>query len=89
MAPSKSVGLLQPIDVDLADRCFPKPKCDPNAPFRTIDGSCNNLNFPVWGQANTANTRIIDADYSDGKYCIIPNIIILVPLNSITYELFM
>ncbi|XP_015374036.1 PREDICTED: peroxidase-like [Diuraphis noxia] len=67
MAPSKSIGLLQPIDIDLADRCFSKPKCDPNAPFRTIDGSCNNLNFPVWGQTNIANTRIIDANYSDGK----------------------
>jgi len=70
MDPSKSVGLLNPIDVDLADRCFPKPRCDPNAPFRTIDGGCNNLNFPVWGQANTANTRIIDANYLDGNHSV-------------------
>ncbi|XP_060870138.1 peroxidase-like [Metopolophium dirhodum] len=67
MDPSKSVGLLNPLDVDLADRCFSKPRCDPDAPFRTIDGGCNNLKFPVWGQANTANTRIINANYLDGK----------------------
>lgn len=66
MDPSKSVGFLQPIDIDLADRCFSKPKCDISARFRTIDGGCNNLEFPVWGQAHTANTRIIQANYSDG-----------------------
>jgi len=67
MDPSNAVGLLGPADIDLADRCFPKPECDPSAKFRTINGGCNNLLFPVWGQANTANTRIIQADYSDGK----------------------
>lgn len=69
MDPSKSVGLLQPSDIDLADQCFTKPKCDKSAQFRTIDGGCNNLLFPVWGKANTASTRIIQADYSDGNEC--------------------
>jgi len=62
-----SFGLLEPSDIDLADQCFPKPECDPSAKFRTIDGGCNNLIFPTWGQAHTANTRIIQADYSDGR----------------------
>lgn len=64
---NNSVGLLKPQDIDLADQCFPKPQCNPSAKFRTIDGGCNNLIFPVWGQAHTANIRIIQADYSDGN----------------------
>jgi hypothetical protein len=59
-------GLLSPQDIDLGDQCFPKPKCNPDARFRSTDGGCNNLIFPVWGQSNTASTRIVQADYSDG-----------------------
>lgn len=67
MDPSNSIGLLSPSEIGLADRCFPKPRCHSSAQFRTIDGSCNNLRFPVWGQANTAHSRIIQANYSDGN----------------------
>lgn len=67
MTSSNAFGMLEPIKIDLADKCFPKPKCDPILPFRTIDGGCNNLNFPVWGQANTASSRIIEANYFDGN----------------------
>lgn len=67
MNPSNSIGLLEPIEIDLADQCFTQPQCDFSAKFRTINGSCNNLIFPLWGRTNTANTRIIQADYSDGK----------------------
>ncbi|VVC25042.1 Hypothetical protein CINCED_3A001808 [Cinara cedri] len=67
MDESTSIGRLQPSDIDLADRCFPKPNCNPSARFRTIDGGCNNLIFPVWGQINGANSRIIQASYSDGN----------------------
>lgn len=62
---SKSNGLLSPADINLADKCFPKPDCDTKYRYRTMDGSCNNLENPVWGQANTANIRIIQANYSD------------------------
>ncbi|XP_050432036.1 peroxidase-like [Adelges cooleyi] len=64
--PTNAVGLLDPLDIDLADQCFPKAKCDPDARFRSIDGSCNNLRFPNWGQTNVANSRIVQANYSDG-----------------------
>jgi len=67
MTPSNAFGMLTPIEIDLADECFPIPECDPISPFRTIDGRCNNLNFPVWGQANTSSTRIIEANYFDGN----------------------
>jgi len=70
MDPSKSIGFLKPQEIGLADQCFPRPQCDFFNMYRTIDGSCNNLLYPTWGQTNTANTRIIQANYSDGKYFI-------------------
>ncbi|XP_060871134.1 peroxidase-like isoform X1 [Metopolophium dirhodum] len=66
MDPSKSIGFLHPQEISLADQCFPRPQCDFFYMYRTIDGSCNNLLYPTWGQTNTANTRIIQANYSDG-----------------------
>ena len=42
-------------------------KCDPQFPYRQIDGSCNNLDNLWWGQAEMPFKRFIDADYSDRK----------------------
>ncbi|XP_026813543.1 peroxidase-like [Rhopalosiphum maidis] len=67
MKEPESTGLLSPDDINLADKCFSKPDCDIEYRFRTMDGSCNNLDNPVWGQANTANIRIIQANYSDNN----------------------
>jgi peroxidase len=38
-------------------------QCDPYNPWRTIDGSCNNLKFPWWGAANTLYDRILPPAY--------------------------
>lgn len=52
-----------------ADICQPQRKqCDPSNVYYTADGSCNNLEIPHWGQAGTAFTRLLQANYSDGKY---------------------
>jgi len=40
--------------------------CDPNYPYRSIDGSCNNLQNPWWGAANTPYKRLLRAEYDDG-----------------------
>ena len=40
-------------------------RCNPNAPFRTIDGSCNNLRNPSYGAANTTFNRLLHADYGN------------------------
>ncbi|KFB34769.1 AGAP010735-PA-like protein [Anopheles sinensis] len=40
--------------------------CDATTPYRTFDGSCNNLQNPTWGKANTPFGRLIKADYGDG-----------------------
>lgn len=65
--PSSAVGLLPPGEIDLADKCFAEPRCDATAPYRTANGGCNNLMFPVWGQSFAANTRIVQANYADGN----------------------
>lgn len=47
--------------------------CPKNARYRSVDGSCNNLRHPTWGQAGTAQRRLKDINgrpmvsYEDGK----------------------
>ena len=42
-------------------------RCDEFDKYRTIDGSCNNVANPTWGQAGTCFERIVAADYYGGK----------------------
>lgn len=54
---------------DLASRCPGDPTCARFAhrePYRTYDGSCNNLKHTGWGKSNTPYTRILPPDYEDG-----------------------
>lgn len=66
MGPLNAIGLLNDIEQSISDKCFPSPVCDSSASYRTVNGVCNNLQFPVWGQAGTSVIRIIQADYADG-----------------------
>jgi len=40
--------------------------CDAYYPYRSIDGSCNNLVNPWYGAAHTPFKRLLKADYDDG-----------------------
>ncbi|XP_050098236.1 peroxidase-like [Anopheles aquasalis] len=40
--------------------------CNASSRYRTFDGTCNNLQNPSWGAANTVYGRLIAADYGDG-----------------------
>ncbi|XP_043797588.1 peroxidase isoform X1 [Apis laboriosa] len=54
-------------DIHQEIRCgdsFPR-NCE-KARYRTYDGSCNNLNNPTWGMANTRYGRLLPANYGDG-----------------------
>ena len=56
--------LSQKLDVSNPEQSQ-KINCDPRTPFRTIDGTCNNLQNPTFGAVNTQFNRLIAADYGD------------------------
>ncbi|KMQ90863.1 peroxidase-like isoform x5 protein [Lasius niger] len=40
-------------------------ECDEISKYRSIDGTCNNLDNPSWGSAMTAYTRVLFSQYFD------------------------
>lgn len=49
--------------------CGPAPPevtCDPLYKYRNVDGSCNNLKHPAWGQSKTKQHRFLPPRYDDG-----------------------
>jgi len=52
---------------DFLKKCAPVVKCDQNAKYRSINGSCNNLKTPTWGAAATPFLRLLNANFSDGE----------------------
>lgn len=57
-----------PIPQDI-DYCpYPSMSCDPDYPFRSFDGSCNNLKYPILGRSMTPHRRLLPANYVDGEY---------------------
>lgn len=53
---------------DIASECDTQiPVCSPNAVYRTFDGSCNNLQNPLWGKSNRGQNRIVPNAFDDGR----------------------
>ena len=52
---------------NIADVCVQVMECNGTAKYRTINGTCNNLEFPQWGVTGTALVRLIPANYQDGN----------------------
>lgn len=48
--------------------CLEPPICDPWDPYRTADGSCNNLYNPLLGKSFTPQARIVPNAYNDCKF---------------------
>ncbi|XP_064483385.1 chorion peroxidase-like [Ornithodoros turicata] len=40
--------------------------CDPSYPYRSLDGTCNNLRHPTWGKTMSCMPRILAPAYDDG-----------------------
>ncbi|XP_043235689.1 peroxidase-like [Amphibalanus amphitrite] len=57
----------QLIPVRTPDICrAPPPSCNASYPYRTANGTCNNLQNPLWGSAFRAFRRVLQPDYEDG-----------------------
>ena len=41
--------------------------CDPKYPYRSMDGSCNNLDQPLIGRSMVPHRRLLYQNYADGK----------------------
>jgi len=55
------------VNDDYFEKCAPPVTCDPDARYRTVNGSCNNLENPTWGAAMTPFYRHADPEFSDGE----------------------
>ncbi|KAI8420853.1 hypothetical protein MSG28_008047 [Choristoneura fumiferana] len=56
------------VGVDLSGlTCGLAPPVCPKARYRSIDGSCNNIQRPAWGMAQGPYGRLLPFNYADGK----------------------
>ncbi len=46
---------------------WPSYNCPSNSPYRTFDGSCNNIRNPLYGRAFTPSSRFLPPQYGDSK----------------------
>ena len=54
-------------NTDLEQYCIKEPDCI-QSKYRSIDGSCNNAQRPLWGKSNTAFERLLPPEYDDGLH---------------------
>ena len=53
--------------------------CDVTSPWRTVDGSCNNLANTRWGQSNRIQARFLMNDYDDSEFTLSISKILRIP----------
>ncbi|XP_048512469.1 peroxidase-like isoform X2 [Athalia rosae] len=65
---ARFISTLKMQESSIGARCAREQEvdCNRNSRYRTIDGSCNNLNNPKWGSAMTAYSRVLFPSYADG-----------------------
>ena len=71
MTPDQAAFGLQSFGLEntiLAEKCPRGGPCDPAETFRSYDGTCNNLQQPLWGAATTPFQRTLLPQYSDGVW---------------------
>ncbi|CAN8026207.1 unnamed protein product [Ixodes persulcatus] len=63
------LGGLQPVSQNkpLCDKLYPET-CKSGKPYRSLDGSCNNVGQPAWGRALGCHARIAPAAFGDGEW---------------------
>ncbi|XP_049871217.1 peroxidase-like [Pectinophora gossypiella] len=71
VTPNTFISFLENQVIRLNDVSYCEPillSCARQEKYRSIDGSCNNLEHPGWGRSGSALTRIATPRYSDGIY---------------------
>ena len=71
LSPEQTAFGLSAYNLQDTNFCPADHNCDKEfalSPFRTIDGSCNNIQFSVWGKARTQFQRCLKPVYSDGVW---------------------
>ena len=71
----KTINAPSPVDSEamknlkaLFGKCsLSESNCDPTYRYRTFSGNCNNLKRPETGASLTEMTRLVSAEYDDGK----------------------
>lgn len=58
---------------NLEQYCIKEPDCK-HSKYRTADGSCNNMQRPLWGRSNTGFVRLVPPAYADGLSIFGPNL---------------
>ena len=54
------------VNTPLSRHCPKIPICDHKSKYRTLDGSCNNLQYPLWAKSFTQFQRLVPPFYADG-----------------------
>lgn len=68
---AENIARLKTCSVDMPEqyRCRKLDlPCDFQAPFRTLDGTCNNIQRPYLGATYSQYSRLVEPIYSDGNF---------------------
>lgn len=57
---------VQLYNTSLEVACRQVPQCT-LSPYRTVDATCNNLKYPLWGSATSSIYRLCPPDFADGQ----------------------
>lgn len=68
----------QDLGPTIEPQCDENGRCDPDSPFRSYTGYCNNLRNPNLGKSLTTFARLLPPVYEDGKIYIYIYIIYLI-----------
>ena len=61
-----AIHLAKRADVD--SNCNRVVTCDDTEMYRSADGTCNNLDNPLWGSAGIQHLRLLDNAYDNGMW---------------------
>ncbi|KAM7294490.1 putative ABC transporter [Ixodes scapularis] len=82
------LGGLEPVSQNkpLCDKLYPET-CKSGQPYRSLDGSCNNLGQPAWGRALGCHARIAPAAFGDVLARSLGSVLLAVAMRQLSHLL--